>query len=169
MSLNTSTILLILLAFLFIVGVGVGLGRDDSSDSNGFSAWKERMAGFGALIPRGRATLDDVRRADPLNCVNSAEQRIIVPAGSICSLSLEPAGRARDLNVALLNGNPASVVITQPLNKDGDPLTARQDILPGQQVKLDLYSRQTKEDVIVLQILCGNGQAGSCVLALPDR
>lgn len=163
MSLKTFIIVVVLLVILFVVAVVVGAGQDDSSGSSGFSAWKERLGGFDSLIPRGTVTFDDVRRADPLTCLDTANERIRVAAGSGCILTLESASRARDLTVRLSEGDQADLTLIQPINKEGEPLTARKTLFTNQSVKLDLYRRQTDADIIALTVTC-LGQNANCIL-----
>ena len=169
MNLKTFVILLVLLTVLFVVGIGAGIGRDDRSDAGDFSVWRKRMDSFGALIPRGVVSWDDVNRSDPLSCLDSAESRIVLPANSRCTLILEPNGRARDLNVTLLVGEEANVILIQPLDKSGKSLTAHKKIGVGKSAELDLFSRQTNEDRIELQIDCLNTVSAECQLTLGDQ
>lgn len=165
MSLKTFIIIIILLVILFVVVVVVGVSQGSGSGSSGFSAWQGRLGRFDSLIPRGTVTFDDVRRADPLTCLDTANERIRVAAGAGCTLLIETASRARDLNMRLAEGTQADLALTQPLNKQNDPLTARKTLFTGQSAELDLYRRQTDTDIITLSVVC-QGLDSNCMLTL---
>lgn len=153
MNVKVFIILLVLLALLFIAGLGLGLGQEGGlSGGGGFDAWQERMGRFGDLIPRGEVSLDDVRRAEPAACL--AGETIRVPAGGFCALTLPPARGGRDWTLRLVTGGEAELALVQPVNREGEPITTRERLLAGGEVTLDVFRRQSEEDVITLTVVC---------------
>ncbi len=165
MNLKVFIVLLVLLALLFIAGLGLGLGQEGGLGGAGdFDAWQARMERLGDLIPRGEVSLDDVRRADPAGCLSG--EAIRVPAGGACALTLTPARGGRDWTLRLAAGQGAELALVQPANRDGEPITTRRRLSAGGQVELDVFRRQSEEDVVVLTVAC-QATGSDCRLVVP--
>jgi hypothetical protein len=164
MNLRLFVILLVLLALLFVVGLGLGFGGDDGGAD--FNAWQARMERAGSLIPRSTVAFEDIQRAIPGDCLKTDSETIVAAPGTSCTLTLPPARRARDWHWRLEEGLSAQLRLVQPVNRDGEPITTRETLVRGNEITLDVYRRQSEDDVIALTISCGFGEE-ACRLSSP--
>ncbi|GAB4159812.1 MAG: hypothetical protein Fur0021_31130 [Candidatus Promineifilaceae bacterium] len=155
-------ILIVILGVVFTVGIGVGIGQDDEAppdltDENWVESFKE-------WIPTSQADVDDIKRAAPSGCLNEAQQRLSISAGQTCQLTWQPAANQRVIRLRMTAGDGADLILVQTVQPDGDMLTSREeDVAVGQTVEMDIYRRQTDQDIIQLAISCHLGDACSFV------
>lgn len=156
--------LIVILALAFAIGVGVGIGQDDDGPPDLSSAdWVES---FKAWLPSSQASVDDIVRAAPSGCLSEAQERLNVPAGGTCQVAWQPAANQRTIRLRMTAGDGADLILVQTVQPDGDTLTSREeDVNVGQTVEMDIYRRQTDQDIIQLAISCHLGDA--CAFVFP--
>ncbi len=155
-------VILVIVCLAFIIGIGVGVGQeDDGSPELSEADWVES---FKKWLPTSQAGVDDITRAVPASCLNEAQQRLSVPGGESCQLTWQPAANQRTIRLRLASGDGADLILVQTVQEDGDTLTSREeDVAAGQTVEMDIYRRQTDQDIIQLAISCHLGDACSFV------
>ena len=151
-------VILIIICVIFAVGIGAGVGQDDESPPDMTDA--DWVQSFKKWIPTSQAGVDDIIRATPAGCLNDAQERLTVPAGGSCELTWRPANTQRTIRLRMTAGEGADLFLVQTVQKDGDTLTSRErGVGVGQTVEMDIYRRQTEQDMIKLTVTCQLGDA----------
>lgn len=169
MNLKVFVIILILLVILFVAGIGGGILAGDDPASleirDGEILRPSWLGGIDGLVPKGRATFDDVLSStDDDACLDRGAQRLTAQPGTPCWFSLTNSARPRTVGVVLLSGAAAQVEVRQPVTENGS-IGARETLSGGQCQEFDLFRRQSQEDNVQLRVLCTD-LAGGCVLQI---
>lgn len=158
--------IIILICLFFAVGLGVGLGQDNQASPNLTDA--DWLKLFEDWLPANLATIDDIDAVLPPDCLQTVSKQLVVPAGGSCQLIWTPNSRQRTLELEMRAGNLADLELIQPVQKDGDTLTNRQeDLTVGSLLQLDIYRQQTAADQIQLTISCHSGDQDNCLFRFP--
>jgi hypothetical protein len=159
--------LLAILVLLFVCGVGAGFTL--GGGKKGPSAWQTSLLSFvnNLTKPRPVQAKDLVSPAPP-DCWNPETGQIVLTGGGGCLVFLAPSGTPRKLTLQLSQGSGAVAQFVQPVNKDGDPLTAKKTLSAGEKAGFDVYRRQSADDRLALSAQCLD-LGGKCVLTLIDQ
>ncbi len=156
--------LLAVLVLLFICGVGAGFTQGGSKANP--AGWQTSLLDFINNLTKPKAVqANELVSPAPPDCWNPNTRQISAAGGSACLVFLSPAGAPRKLTLALSQGGSAQVNFVQPVNKNGDPLTAKKTLSAGDKAEFDVYRRQSADDRLALTVQCLD-LGGSCVLTL---
>ncbi len=177
MSLKTLIIILVVLGLLFAAAVLVGASRQDDPNAKPTNSWQGNLIkSFGNLIPKGKVGADDVRRAIDPSCWRPQEQRMVIQSGLVCLYYFNPSKMPRLLRLSLTEGNSAQLLLSQPVNSDGDMVTAKpvldqgnepptvDPVINGQTIRFNLYRQQKDTDTVKLVVQCNAAPGKNCSL-----
>ena len=156
--------LLVLLVIAYSVGIGVGLGRGDGDNPSLDQA--DFLDGLADRLPKQTLNSDDIDRIDPLDCFDAQRDELTVVAGTPCRLNIAAAQGQRVLELRLVSGDAAELVLSQPVNSDGGILSSDKRLVAGQSAEIDIYRRQTENDHIRLVVTCQSTDS-PCRLQFP--
>ena len=164
MSRNALIVLVIVLVIAFIAGVGVGFARDD----NDFDLTSADWAGWiESRLPSNTVTTDDIDRATPLDCLDAQRDELFIAANGQCRLIIESARGQRTLELKLVEGDSAEIILTQPIKRNGDTLKSDKTIRVGESAEIDIFRRQSADDQIQAVIVCRSLNNETCRLQFP--
>lgn len=145
--------LLALLVVLYFVCAVAGFLRGDNLSTPDIPDW---FQGVAARIPQKKATFDEV--SVPNNdeaCLDKVTKKLTVPANQFCYYTLATSLRPRYLLLKLDAGSNAKVEIHQPVKQNGTRRKTHEETLErGDSTELNLFTRQSKNDVIQMWVFC---------------
>jgi hypothetical protein len=134
-------ILLLLVALLYAASLVLGAQQGRPRRATLDVGWVRALAS--GLLSSRHVALGDLASAVPPSCWASGRDALLVPAGTLCVVTIKGSSLPRRaLLVQLAQGKGAEVSLTQEVNHPGANWTAKDTLAPGgTSTKLDVFKR----------------------------